>query len=180
MEEILLNAEEKMESTINSLEYKFTNVRAGRANPSMLDGITVEYYGVQTPLKQLANISVPEARQLMIKPFDRGVLGGIEKAIFEANLGITPNNNGECIFLVIPPLTEDRRKELVKQVKSLAEEARIALRNIRQEANTALKNLKLPEDTEKEGNEEVQELINKYNKAVDEKLKLKEQDLMTI
>ena len=180
MEEILLNAEEKIESTINSLEYKFTNVRAGRANPSMLDGITVEYYGVQTPLKQLANISVPEARQLMIKPFDRGVLGGIEKAIFEANLGITPNNNGECIFLVIPPLTEDRRKELVKQVKSLAEEARIALRNIRQEANTALKNLKLPEDTEKEGNEEVQELINKYNKTVDEKLKLKEQDLMTI
>lgn len=180
MEEILLNAEEKMESTINSLEYKFTNVRAGRANPSMLDGITIEYYGVQTPLKQLANISVPEARQLMIKPFDRGVLGGIEKAIFEANLGITPNNNGECIFLVIPPLTEDRRKELVKQVKSLAEEARIALRNIRQEANTALKNLKLPEDTEKEGNEEVQELINKYNKTVDEKLKLKEQDLMTI
>ena len=180
MEEILLNAEEKMESTINSLEYKFTNVRAGRANPSMLDGITVEYYGVQTPLKQLANISIPEARQLMIKPFDRGVLGGIEKAIFEANLGITPNNNGECIFLVIPPLTEDRRKELVKQVKSLAEEARIALRNIRQEANTALKNLKLPEDTEKEGNEEVQELINKYNKTVDEKLKLKEQDLMTI
>ena len=180
MEEILLNAEEKMESTINSLEYKFTNVRAGRANPSMLDGITVEYYGVQTPLKQLANISVPEARQLMIKPFDRGVLGGIEKAIFEANLGITPNNNGECIFLVIPPLTEDRRKELVKQVKSLAEEARIALRNIRQEANTALKNLKLPEDTEKEGNEEVQELINKYNKIIDEKLKIKEQDLMTI
>ena len=180
MEEILLNAEEKMESTINSLEYKFTNVRAGRANPSMLDGITVEYYGVQTPLKQLANISVPEARQLMIKPFDRGVLGGIEKAIFEANRGITTNNNGECIFLVIPPLTEDRRKELVKQVKSLAEEARIALRNIRQEANTALKNLKLPEDTEKEGNEEVQELINKYNKTVDEKLKLKEQDLMTI
>ena len=180
MDEILLNAEEKMESTINSLEYKFTNVRAGRANPSMLDGITVEYYGTETPLKQLANISVPEARQLMIKPFDRGILGGIEKAIFEANLGITPNNNGECIFLVIPPLTEDRRKELVKQVKSLAEEARIALRNIRQEANTGLKNLKLPEDTEKEGNNEVQDLINKYNKIIDEKLKLKEQDLMTI
>ena len=94
MEEILLNAEEKMESTINSLDYKFTNVRAGRANPSMLDGITVEYYGSQTPLKQLANISIPEARQLMIKPFDKGILGGIEKAIFEANIGITPNNNG--------------------------------------------------------------------------------------
>jgi len=180
METILLNAEEKMENTITSLEARFTNVRAGRANPNMLDGINVEYYGTPTPLKQLANISIPEARQLMIKPFDKSILGGIEKAIFEANLGITPNNNGECIFLVIPPLTEERRKELVKQVKQLAEEARIALRNIRQDANTGIKNLKLPEDTEKEGNNEVQELINKYNKVIDEKLKVKEQELMTI
>ena len=180
MEDILFNAEEKMESTINALEHKFTNVRAGRANPSMLDGIMVEYYGTPTPLKSLANISIPEARQLMIKPFDKSILGGIEKAIFEANLGVTPNNNGECVFLVIPPLTEERRKELVKQVKGLAEEGRIALRNIRQEANTAIKNLKLPEDVEKQGNEEVQELINKYNKVIDEKLKEKEQDLMSI
>ena len=180
METILLNAEEKMENTITSLEARFTNVRAGRANPNMLDGISVEYYGTPTPIKQLANISVPEARQLMIKPFDKGILGGIEKAIFEANLGITPNNNGECIYLVIPALTEDRRKELVKQVKQMAEEARIALRNIRQDANTGIKNLKLPEDTEKEGNNEVQELINKYNKVIDEKLKIKEQELMTI
>ena len=180
METILLNAEEKMENTISSLETRFTNVRAGRANPNMLDGISVEYYGTPTPLKQLANISIPEARQLMIKPFDKSILGGIEKAIFEANLGITPNNNGECIFLVIPPLTEERRKELVKQVKQMAEEARIALRNIRQDANTGINNLKLPEDTEKEGNNEVQELINKYNKVIDEKLKVKEQELMTI
>ena len=177
---ILLNTEEKMEASINSLENRFTNVRAGRANPSMLDGISVEYYGAETPLKQLANISVPEARQLMIKPFDRSILSGIEKAIFEANLGLTPNNNGECIFLVIPPLTEDRRKELVKQVKGLAEEGRIALRNIRQDANTAIKNLKLPEDDEKYGNEEVQELINKYNKKIEELEKAKETDLMTI
>ena len=180
METILLNAEEKMENTISSLESRFTNVRAGRANPNMLDGISVEYYGTPTPLKQLANISIPEARQLMIKPFDKGILGGIEKAIFEANLGLTPNNNGECIFLVIPPLTEERRKELVKQVKQMAEEAKIALRNIRQDANTGIKNLKLPEDVEKEGNNEVQELINKYNKVVEEKLKVKEQELMTI
>ena len=180
METVLLNTEEKMENTISSLEHKFTNVRAGRANPSMLDGITVEYYGTPTPLKQLANISIPEARQLMIKPFDKSILSGIEKAIFEANLGVTPNNNGECVFIVIPPLTEDRRRELVKQVKALAEEARIALRNIRQEANTAIKNLKLPEDTASEGNEEVQELINKYNKVIDEKLKDKENDLMSI
>ena len=180
METILLNAEEKMENTITSLEARFTNVRAGRANPNMLDGISVEYYGTPSPLKQLANISIPEARQLMIKPFDKSILGGVEKAIFEANLGITPNNNGECIFLVIPPLTEERRKELVKQVKQMAEEARIALRNIRQDANTGIKNLKLPEDVEKEGNNEVQELINKYNKVIDEKLKVKEQELMTI
>ena len=180
MDDILFNAEEKMESTISSLETKFANVRAGRANPSMLDGIKVEYYGTETPLKQLANISVPEARQLMIKPFDRSILSGIEKAIFEANLGVTPNNNGECIFIVIPPLTEDRRKELVKQVKALAEECKIALRNIRQDANSAIKNLKLPEDEEKQGNEEVQELINKYNKTIEDKLKEKETDLMSI
>lgn len=180
METILLTTEEKMNNAISSLEHKFTNVRAGRANPNMLDGISVEYYGAPTPLKQLANISIPEARQLMIKPFDKSILGSIEKAIFEANLGVTPNNNGECVFIVIPALTEERRRELVKQVKSLAEESRIALRNIRQDANTAIKNLKLPEDTEKEGNEEVQELINKYNKIIDEKLKEKEQELMSI
>ena len=180
METILLNTEEKMENTITALENRFANVRAGRANPNMLDGIDVEYYGTPTPLKSLANISIPEARQLMIKPFDKSILSGIEKAIFEANLGVTPNNNGECIFIVIPPLTEERRRELVKQVKSIAEEGKIALRNIRQDANNAIKNLKLPEDTEKEGNEEVQELINKYNKIIDEKLKEKEQDLMSI
>ena len=166
MEETILNTEEKMMLTIESLENKFTNVRAGRANPSMLDGVMVEYYGTPTPLKSLANISVPEARQLSIKPFDRSCLGAIEKAIFEANLGVTPNNNGEVVFIVIPPLTEDRRKDLVKQVKQLAEEAKIALRNIRQDANKALSNLELPEDEEKRGNERVQELINEYNKIV--------------
>ena len=180
METIINNTENKMKSSIDNLELRFTNVRAGRANASLLDGVNVEYYGVLTPLKQLANISVPEARQLSIKPFDRSVLGAIEKAIFEADLGLTPNNNGESIFLVIPPLTEERRKELVKQVKQLAEEAKIALRNIRQDANSDLKELKLPEDEEKRGNERVQELINKYNKVIDEKLKVKEQELMTI
>ena len=180
MEQIILNTEEKMMMTIELLEAKFTNVRAGRANPGMLDSVMVEYYGTPTPLKTLANISVPEARQLSIKPFDRSCLGAIEKAIFEANLGVTPNNNGELIFIVIPPLTEDRRKELVKQVKGLAEEAKIALRNIRQDSNKALENLELPEDEEKRGNEKVQDLINEFNKIIDEKLKDKEKDLMTI
>lgn len=179
-EEILLECETRMEETISALDKKFINVRAGRANPNILDGIKVDYYGIETPIKQLANISIPEARQLAIKPFDKSILGDIEKAIFEANIGLTPNNNGESIFLVIPSLTEDRRKELVKQVKQIAEEGKIALRNIRQDANGDLKKLKLPEDEEKSGNEEVQELINKYNKIVDEKLKEKEQELMTV
>lgn len=180
METIINQTEEKMMLTMDSLESKFTNVRAGRANPNMLDSVMVEYYGTPTPLKSLATISVPEARQLQIKPFDKSCLGSIEKAIFEANLGVTPNNNGEVVFIVIPPLTEDRRKELVKQVKSLAEEAKIALRNIRQDANKDIENLKLPEDEEKRGQERVQELINEYNKIVDEKLKDKEKDLMTL
>ena len=179
-DEILLECETRMEEAIETLEKRFVNVRAGRANPNMLDGIMVEYYGAPTPLKQLANISVPEARQLMVKPFDKGVLGDIEKAIFEANIGITPNNNGEVIFLVIPALTEDRRRDLVKQVKGISEDAKIALRNIRQDANNDIKKLKLPEDVEKSGNEEVQELINKYNKIVEEKFKVKESELMTI
>lgn len=180
MNTIINNTENKMQNAISNLEQRFINVRAGRANPAMLDGIMVEYYGVATPIKSLANISVPEARQLMIKPFDRSVLSAIEKAIFEANIGLTPNNNGECVFIVIPALTEERRREFVKQVKQMAEEAKIALRNIRQDSNNAIKNLKLPEDEEKRGNEEVQELINKYNKIADEKLKEKENELMTI
>ena len=179
-DDIILECEERMEETISVLEKQFTNIRAGRANPAMLDGITVSYYGVDTPLKQIANISVPEARQLSIKPFDKGILGDIEKAIFEANIGITPNNNGEVIFLVIPALTEDRRKELVKDVKKIAETGKIALRNIRQDANSDMKKRKLPEDVEKSGNEDVQELINKYNKIIEEKLKEKEKELMTI
>ena len=180
MNTVLNDTNERMQQALISLDKKFTNVRAGRANPSMLDGIMVEYYGVATPLKQIANITIPEARQLSIKPYDKSALAGIEKAIFEANLGVTPNNNGEVVFIVIPPLTEDRRKELVKQVKALAEEGKIALRNIRQDANNELKKLELPEDEEKLGNEKVQELINKFNKEIDEKLKVKENELMTI
>ncbi len=180
MDEILKKTEEKMMSSIEALENRFTNVRAGRANPAMLDGVMVEYYGVPTPIKSLATISVPEARQLSIKPYDRSCLSAIEKAIFEANLGVTPNNNGEVVFIVIPPLTEDRRKELVKQVKELAEEAKISLRNIRQDANHSIESLELSEDEEKIGEEKVQDLIHEYNKIIDDKLKDKEKDLMTL
>ena len=179
-DEIILNVTDKMDKTIENLEKKFTTVRAGRANPSSLDGVMVDYYGSMTPLKQLATISVPEARQLLIKPFDKSTLGSIEKAIFEANLGVTPNNNGEVIFIVIPALTEDRRKELVKQVKQIAEDGKIALRNIRQDTNNNIKKENFPEDTEKRANEEVQELIHKYNKEIEEKLAQKTDELMTI
>jgi len=180
MEEILLEVETRMESAIENMEKRFINVRAGRANPSIVDPVMVSYYGVMTPLKQLATISVPEARQLMIKPFDRGSLGAIEKGIFEANIGLTPNNNGEVIILNIPALTEETRREYVKQVKGMAEDCKIALRNIRQDGNNDIKKLELPEDDIKAGNEEVQELINKYNKIVEEKLKIKEEELMSV
>ena len=180
IEEILLEAEDKMEKAISAMEERFTNVRAGRANPRILDKVVVEYYGSPTPLIQLATISVPEARKLVIKPFDRSSIGAIEKAIFEADLGLTPNNNGETIMLVIPELTEERRKEYVKEAKSLAEDAKIALRNIRKDANNSIKKQEVPEDEQKSSQEEVQELINKYNKVVDEKLKVKENELMEI
>lgn len=179
-EEIILEAEDKMEKAINAMENRFLNVRAGRANPKILDKVTVSYYGVQTPLIQLATISVPEARKLVIKPFDRNSIGDIEKAIFEADLGLTPNNNGETVVLVIPELTEERRKEYVKEAKSIAEEAKIALRNIRQDANNSVKKLEIPEDEQKKSSLKVQDLINKYNKIVDEKLKAKEVELMSI
>ncbi len=180
MDEILLETEENMEKAIENLENRFTKVRAGRANPAILDGVKVEYYGAPTPLNQLANISVPEARKLQIKAFDKTCLQDIEKAIYEVDLGLTPNNTGELIFITIPELTEDRRKELVKQVKKMAEEGKIALRNIRQDANNSLKRLEMNEDEEKIAISDVQELINKYNKIVDEKLKEKEEELMTI
>lgn len=180
MEEILIETEEKMESAISNMEKRFTNVRAGRANPSILDGVMVSYYGVDTPLKQLANVSIPEARQLCIKPFDKSCLGAIEKGIYAANIGITPNNNGETIILNIPALTEETRKDYVKQVKTIAEECKIALRNVRQDANNEIKKLEITEDEMKSGNEDVQNLINKYNKLVDEKLKTKEDELMSI
>ena len=180
MDDVLLIVEEEMQKAITNLENRFTNIRAGRANPSMLDGVKVDYYGAMTPLNQLANISVPEARKLQVKAFDKSALANIEKAIYEADLGLTPNNTGDCIFITIPELTEDRRKELVKQAKKMAEEAKIALRNARADGNNEIKKLELNEDEEKRGMNEVQELINTYNKKVDEVLDAKEKELMTV
>ena len=179
-EEVLLLTEDKMNKALEALEKRFSTVRAGRANPSSLDGVMVSYYGVDTPLKQLATIAVPEARQLLIKPFDRSCLSAIEKAIFESNLGYTPNNDGESIRIVIPALTEERRIELTKQVKAIAEEGKVSIRNIRREAIEEIEKLGLPEDVEKNGANEVQNLVNDYNKKIDEKLKAKEEELLSI
>ncbi len=172
--------ETKMQKAIESLESRLVNIRAGRANPAMLNNIMVDYYGTPTAINSLANITVPEAKQLFIKPFDKSTLKAIEKAINEANIGIAPNNNGEMIILTIPDLTEDRRREYVKQAKTVAEEAKIALRNIRQDANNSIKKEELPEDEEKALISDVQDLIVKYNKIVDEHQKEKEQELMTV
>lgn len=180
MDEILLETEEKMEKALENLNNRFKNIRAGRANPAILDSVKVNYYGAPTPLNQLATISVPEARKLQVKAFDKSCLSDIEKAIYEADLGLTPNNTGELIFITIPELTEDRRREFVKQAKTMAEEAKIALRNIRQDANNSIKKLEINEDEQKSGMDEVQELINSYNKKVDERLREKEEELMTI
>lgn len=180
MDDILMETELRMEEAMESLDKRLSNIRAGRANPTILKDVMVSYYGADTPLKQLANISIPEARQLMIKPFDKSCLSAIEKGIYEANIGLTPNNNGEVIILNIPALTEETRREYVKQAKSISEDARIALRNIRQDAMNDIKKSELTED-EKDGLEEdVQELINKYNKVVDEKFKEKETELMSV
>ena len=175
-----MDTEKRMQKVLENLDERLLTIRAGRANPGMLNGIMVLYYGTPTPIQSLANITVPEARQLFIKPFDRGVLKDIERAINEVNIGITPVNNGEMIILTIPELTEDRRKEYVKQSKAVCEEAKIALRNVRQDANNEIKKMELSEDEEKSSLEEVQDLITKYNKIVDEKQKQKETELMAV
>lgn len=178
--DVIKETEEKMKKAIEAMEKRFQTVRAGRANPSSLDGVMVNYYGAMTPLKQLATISVPEARQLLIKPFDRSCLSAIEKAIFESNLGYTPGNDGEVIRIVIPMLTEERRKELVKQVKAISEDGKVAIRNIRHEALEDIEVLELPEDEEKSKGVAVQNLVNEYNKIIDEKLKEKNEELLTV
>lgn len=177
---IILELNEKMDKALANLDKRFATVRAGRANPSSLDGIMVEYYGSMTPLKQLATISVPEARQLLIKPFDRGCLKDIEKAILASNLGYNPGNDGETIRIIIPELTEERRKELVKQVKALAEEAKVAIRNIRREGIEDVSKLELSEDEEKVLEKDIQDIVNENNKKVEAKLKEKEEELLTV
>lgn len=175
-----MDTENKMKKTLESVKERLTTIRAGRANPALVSGIMVDYYGTPTPVQSLANITVPEARQLLIKPFDRSCVKDIEKAILEANIGINPTNNGEMVILTIPELTEERRREYVKLAKNIGEEGKVALRNIRQDDKEEILKAKYPEDEEKLMLDDLQECINKYTKLIDDEIKVKEEELMRV
>lgn len=177
---ILEETKEKMNKTIEAFNNELSTVRAGRANPNMLDRVMVDYWGEKTPLNQTSGISVVEGRQLVVKPYDKSILKDIEHAIFEANLGLTPQNDGEVIRITIPPLTEERRKDFVKQVKKYAEDAKVALRNIRRSANDDVEGADLPEDQVKQSKEKIQKLTDEYVKKVDALTKDKEEELLTV
>ena len=177
------DAIEKMENALKYLSSELVKLRAGKAIPSMLDGIMVNYYGTPTPLQQVANINTPDARSFVIQPWEKKMIDPIEKAIFAANIGMTPTNNGEVVRLTVPQLTEERRKSLVKQVKVEGENARISIRNARRDAIEEFKKMVkrgLPEDEEKDASENMQKLTDKYYKRVDEILAKKETEIMTV
>lgn len=182
--DILGEAEDKMKKTVEHLTRDLAALRAGRANPAMLDKVIVDYYGEPTPLNQLANITVPEARLLVVQPWDKGSIPNIEKAIMKSDLGVNPNNDGNVIRIAIPQLTEERRKDLVKVVKKRGEEAKVAVRNVRREANDMIKSSEkdkmISEDEAKKGNDEVQKATDKYIKDIDAILAAKEKDIMEV
>lgn len=181
---IIQQATDKMEKAIQTLKKELATLRAGRANPAMLDKITVDYYGTPTPINQMAGITVPEPRLLVVQPWDKSVIGDIEKAILKSDLGLTPSSDGSVIRIQIPPLTEERRIELTKLAKKEGEEAKVAIRNIRRDANDELKKLekdgKISEDESKRYLDEIQELTDKFSKRVDETVKQKEQEILEI
>lgn len=184
MQELIKNTEEKMNKTVAVLERDYKAVRAGRANVSVLDKITVDYYGAPTPIQQMAAVSVPEPRVLMISPWDATTLKTIEKAILTSDIGINPQNDGKVIRLAFPPLTEERRKEIVKDVKKMAEENKVAIRNTRRDALEKLKGLKkantVTEDDVTNGEKKIQTLTDKYCKEIDELAVLKEKEILEI
>jgi ribosome recycling factor len=175
------SAEERMDKTIDSLSYNFGRVRTGRANPRILDAIKVDYYGAPTPITQLAGVKAPEASMLVVEPWDKSTLRSIEKAIRQSDLGITPSNDGVCIRLPFPQPTEERRRELVRDCKQLAEEARISIRNARKDANRAIdRDEELSEDMQNAEKKKVQKLTDEYVKMVDDMLKQKTAEVMEI
>lgn len=184
METIKKNLEERSKKTISVLKEDLNTVRAGRANPALLDKVSVQYYGSPTPLKNLSNISTPDPRTLLITPFDPKSISEIEKAINMANIGINPSNDGKCIRLVIPPVTEDRRKELTKTVKKMGEDSKVAIRNLRRDANDHLKkmekNHEITEDESKKALDDVQKATDKVIKEIDEIVAAKEKEILEV
>ena len=184
VKEVLDAQEERMKKTLDGLKKEYGTLRAGRAAPSLLDKVTVDYYGTPTPVNQLANVTVPEPRMIMIKPWDKKSLKDIEKAIMKSDLGLMPNSDGTMIRLAIPQLTQERRKELVKVVSKKAEDAKVAMRNIRRDGNEAIKKLEknkqITEDDRKEGQEDMQKLLDKYIKLVDSTKAGKEKEVMEV
>lgn len=180
----LREAEQSMQRAIQHLEAEMRKVRAGKASPGMLDGIKVDYYGTSTPLNQVANINTPDPKTISIQPWEKSMLSPIEKAIQQANIGVNPNNDGETIRLNLPPLTEERRKDLVRQVKALGENAKVSIRGIRKDLNNTvremLKSGDITEDIEKSTEHKVQDLTDRYIKKVDEHLAAKEKEIMTV
>jgi len=179
----LEDAEDRMKKAVEHLEHELVSIRAGKADPHILDGIFVDYYGTNTPLNQVSNINTPDARTIVVQAWEKNMIPVIEKAILAANIGLTPVNNGEIIRLNIPPLTEERRKDLVKQAKAEGEKAKISIRTARKETNEEIKKLEkdgLSEDMAKDAMDEVQKLTDKYNDKVDEIVAEKEKDIMTI
>ncbi len=183
-EMVLLEAEEKMEQTLNALHREFVQIRTSRANPKMLERVTLDYYGVQTPLNQVGSISVPEANQIYFKPYDKSILSKAERAIFAANLGLTPTNDGNGLRMVFPPMTEERRRDSAKLVHKLAEENKIALRNVRRDAVSTLKKMEkdklLTEDEIEVWEKKVQDLTDKFVGKIDAAADEKEKDVMKI
>lgn len=181
---VMETAKQKMDNAINAFTRELASIRAGRANASLLDRITVDYYGVPTPINQMAGISVPEARLLAIQPYDKTIIGEIEKAILKSDIGITPSNNGSIIRLAIPALTEERRKDIVKTVKKEAEDSKVVIRNIRRDANEEFKKLEknseITEDDLHRNGDEIQKLTDAYIKQIDDIAKEKENEIMEI
>jgi len=176
-------AEERMDKAIKHLEYELSHLRAGRANPLLLDGINIDYYGTMTPLSQVSNINTPDAKSILIQPWEKPMLNVIEKAILAANIGMTPINNGEVIRINVPPLTEERRHQLVKQVRQEGETAKISIRTARKWFNDELKTLikdGLPEDEEKNGEKIIQEMTDKHIGRIDKVMEAKEKEIMTV
>ena len=184
LEEMFLFGEEKMEKALGQMKREFSTVRTGRANPAILDRVIVDYYGAPTPIRQMAQVSVSEGTTLVITPFDKSILKDVEKAVIKAELGVAPNNDGVCIRLNFPPLTEERRRETAKEVKKFGEDAKIAIRNVRRDMVDSLKKIEkeenLPEDAVKDNQDKIQKLTDKYVGIIDAQVVEKEKEVVTV